>query len=198
MFLLQAISAFVLGAIVVITRRLSPAVAGAVFLGATAVALVSSVEWSLFGFEESFGVPFATERGVESAGVLVLVLASALAWRVRCHRGARALIVGHVATRLTNTSSTCSTCGGVRGASHTIRIGMTSPCQETRPDRSCGVILVDAVGGGWRRTGASKAPECPRNPIRSASLHVILCSRGRGTDERRLYQVAGRFLGRTG
>lgn len=90
LFLFQAIAAFVLGAVVLITRHPVPATIGALLLGSTAVGLVWSVEWGLFGFQDSFDAPLAMESlGVESAGAVVLILASVLAWRGRRRRDAR-------------------------------------------------------------------------------------------------------------
>lgn len=80
LFLAQAITAFVLGAVVLITRRALAAAAGAVFLASTIGGLVWSVEWGLFGFQDSFSAPFATQSlGVEAAGAVVLLVACALA-----------------------------------------------------------------------------------------------------------------------
>ncbi len=90
MFMVQAITAFVLGAIVVVTRHPVAAAAGALFLAATAMGLVWSVEWGLFGFQDSFSAPFAAESlGVESAGAVVLLLAGAVVWHARHARHAR-------------------------------------------------------------------------------------------------------------
>jgi hypothetical protein len=92
LFLLQSISAFVLGATVLVTRHPVPAAAGALFLASTIGGLVWSVELSLFGFRDSFSAPFATESlGVESAGIVVLALASAVSWRSRLRRRGRVL-----------------------------------------------------------------------------------------------------------
>lgn len=82
LFLFQAITAFVLGALVLLVRRVALAVVGALFLASTAAGLVWSAEWGLFGFRDSFAAPFASESlGVEAAGVAVLVLATVLARR---------------------------------------------------------------------------------------------------------------------
>lgn len=84
LFLFQAVVAFVAGATVVVTRRVEAAAAGALLLASTAMGLVWSVEWGLFGFQDRYGAPFATESlGVESAGVVVLVIACVLARRRR-------------------------------------------------------------------------------------------------------------------
>jgi hypothetical protein len=92
LFLFQAVAAFVLASIVLITRHSVSATVAALFLGSTAMGLVWSAEWGLFGFQDSFSAPLATESlGVESAGAVVLILASALAWRGRRRRVGRAL-----------------------------------------------------------------------------------------------------------
>jgi hypothetical protein len=91
LFLFQAVTAFVLGGLVLVTRRVVPAAAGALFLASTAAGLVWSVEWGLFGFKDSFGAPFASESlGVEAAGVVVLAIASAARrWQGRRRRDER-------------------------------------------------------------------------------------------------------------
>lgn len=92
LFLCQAITAFVLGAVVAITRHPVFAAAGALFLASTAMGLLWSVEWGLFGFQDSFSAPFATESlGVQSAGVVMLSFASTVVWWFRRRRGARLL-----------------------------------------------------------------------------------------------------------
>lgn len=84
LFLLQAITAFVLAALVLLYRGFVPAAVGAMFLASTIVGLVWSVEWGLFGFQDSFDAPFATQSlGVESAGAVVLLIACLLARRPR-------------------------------------------------------------------------------------------------------------------
>lgn len=88
LFLLQAITAFVLAAAVLASRRLLVAAAGALFLASTAIGLVWSVEWGLFGFQDSFQAPFAAESlGVEAAGTVVLLLACLLDRRTRRRPG---------------------------------------------------------------------------------------------------------------
>ncbi|MGH8987258.1 MAG: hypothetical protein ACRDXC_01495 [Acidimicrobiales bacterium] len=83
LFLFQAVTAFVLGAAVVVTRHPLAAAIGALFLVSTAIGLVWSAEWGLFGFQDSFGAPFAAESlGVEWGGAVALILAGYLGWRV--------------------------------------------------------------------------------------------------------------------
>lgn len=82
LFLFQAVSGFAMAAVVLSTRRLWPALAGAVLLASTAGGLVFSVEWGLFGFRDSFGAPFAAESlGVEVAGAATLAIAALLRHR---------------------------------------------------------------------------------------------------------------------
>lgn len=84
LFLFQAITAFVVGPAVAVTRRVLAAGAGMLLLASTEIGLVWSVERGLFGFQDRYGAPFATESlGVESAGVVVLVVACVLARRRR-------------------------------------------------------------------------------------------------------------------
>ncbi len=91
LFLFQAVSAFVLAASVLLTRRPVVAAAGALFLAATAIGLVWSVEWGLFDFQDSFGAPFATQSlGVETAGAVALAVAGAVIWRFGHRPGGRA------------------------------------------------------------------------------------------------------------
>ena len=93
LFLAQAVTAFVLGASVVLVRHPVLAAGGALFLASTAIGLVWSAEWGLFGFQDSFGAPFATESlGVESGGAVALLLAGAVLWRVGRRRGAWASV----------------------------------------------------------------------------------------------------------
>jgi hypothetical protein len=61
------------------TRRLLPALTGALFLAATIGGFVWSTEWGLFGFQDSFGANFATlALAVETAGTVVLAAAAVL------------------------------------------------------------------------------------------------------------------------
>lgn len=88
LFLLQTIAGFSLAAVVALTRRLLPALAGAAFLLSTLGGLIWSVEWGLFGFQDSFNAPFAgLALAVEIIGVVVLLGASVL--RIKSVRRSR-------------------------------------------------------------------------------------------------------------
>lgn len=88
MFLLQAVTGLALAVAVAVRRRLVPALAGLGFLSATIGGLVWSVEWGLFGFQDSLQAPLAVESlVVEGAGIVVLAAACVL--RMAYGRGHR-------------------------------------------------------------------------------------------------------------
>jgi hypothetical protein len=82
LFLVQGIAAVVIGLLVVISRRLGAVLVGAGLLVVSVVALVIDVEVGMFGFKDSWAVPYAkTTLYEEVAGaVLLLVAAGVLAW----------------------------------------------------------------------------------------------------------------------
>ena len=82
LFLVQGIAAIVIGLLVVISRRLGAVLVGAGLLVVSVVALVIDVEVGMFGFKDSWAVPYAkTTLYEEIAGaVLLLVAAGVLAW----------------------------------------------------------------------------------------------------------------------
>ncbi len=82
LFLLQGIVGILLGALVVATRRLFAVLLAAGFLVVSVAALVIDVEVGMFGFQDSWQVPYATSTLYwEIAGaVLLLIVAGALAW----------------------------------------------------------------------------------------------------------------------
>ena len=82
LFLLQGIVGILLGVLVVVTRRLYAVLLAAGFLVVSAVALVIDVEVGMFGFQDSWSVPYATSTLYwEIVGaVLLLIAAGALAW----------------------------------------------------------------------------------------------------------------------
>ena len=87
LFLAQVVSGFVLAGVILVTRRLFAALAGAVFLVSTIGGLVISVEFGLFGFQDSFSAPFGTlSLVVEAVGAAVLLGAAALRWILVTHR----------------------------------------------------------------------------------------------------------------
>ena len=82
LFLLQGIVGILLGVLLVVTRRLFAVLLAAGFLVVSAVALVIDVEVGMFGFQDSWSVPYATSTLYwEIVGaVLLLIAAGALAW----------------------------------------------------------------------------------------------------------------------
>jgi hypothetical protein len=79
LFLIQGIGSIVVGIAVVIGRRLVLIAAGAVALAATAVGLLISVNFGLFGIRESLAVPYAKTSLVEEfVGAAVLLAAAAI------------------------------------------------------------------------------------------------------------------------
>jgi len=82
LFLMQAVGGFAVALVVLVSRRLLPALAGVAMLASTIGGLVWSVEWGLFGFKDSFEAPFVGESlTVEAAGIAVLCAASVLRLR---------------------------------------------------------------------------------------------------------------------
>jgi hypothetical protein len=82
LFLLQGIVGILLGVLVVATRRLFAVLLAAGFLVVSVAALVIDVEVGMFGFQDSWQVPYATSTLYwEIVGaVLLLIVAGALAW----------------------------------------------------------------------------------------------------------------------
>jgi hypothetical protein len=82
LFLLQGIVGILLGVLVVVARRLYAVLLAAGFLVVSAVALIIDVEVGMFGFQDSWSVPYATSTLYwEIVGaVLLLIAAGALAW----------------------------------------------------------------------------------------------------------------------
>ena len=64
LFLLQGIVGILLGVLVVVTRRLFAVLLAAGFLVVSAAALVIDVEVGMFGFQDSWSVPYATEHAL--------------------------------------------------------------------------------------------------------------------------------------
>jgi hypothetical protein len=94
LFLLQAISGYVLALAVVVLRRPVVALAGAGFLLATMVGFVLSVNGGLFGFQEQWSAPFAMAAFVDEAvgsALLLAVLVRSSAGRPGSTRLRRAL-----------------------------------------------------------------------------------------------------------
>jgi hypothetical protein len=82
LFLIQGIVAVVVGLLIVITRRVGALLVGAGMLVVSAVALVIDVEVGMFGFKDSWSVPYAKTTLYEEivGAVLLLVAAGVLAW----------------------------------------------------------------------------------------------------------------------
>jgi hypothetical protein len=82
LFLLQGIVGILLGVLVVATRRLFAVLLAAGFLVVSVAALVIDVEVGMFGFQDSWSVPYATSTLYwEIVGaVLLLIAAAAVAW----------------------------------------------------------------------------------------------------------------------
>jgi hypothetical protein len=79
LFLIQGIAVVVLAIPLVIWRSLLLQVAGAVALVATATGLLISINWGLFGMQESLSVPYVVlSLYVEFAGAAALLLGAAL------------------------------------------------------------------------------------------------------------------------
>ena len=82
LFLLQGIVGILLGVLLIATRRLFAVLLAAGFLVVSAVALVIDVEVGMFGFQDSWSVPYATSTLYwEIVGAaLLLIVAGAVAW----------------------------------------------------------------------------------------------------------------------
>lgn len=82
LFLVQGIVAIIIGLLVIISRRLGAVVVGAGLLVVSVAALIIDVEVGMFGFKDSWSVPYVTSTLYEEivGAVLLLVAAGALAW----------------------------------------------------------------------------------------------------------------------
>jgi hypothetical protein len=87
LFLLQAIAGFVVAAAVAASRHYLMAAAAALFVAGTIAGLVISVEVGLFGFQDSFGAPYATSSLIVEGLAVVVLGSAALAGRRRGRRG---------------------------------------------------------------------------------------------------------------
>jgi hypothetical protein len=88
LFLVQGIAAILIGLLVIITRRLGALLVGAGLLVVSVVALIIDVEVGMFGFKDSWAVPYAKTTLYEEivGAVLLLVAAGVLAWSGRAGR----------------------------------------------------------------------------------------------------------------
>jgi hypothetical protein len=83
LFLAQVVGGFTLAGVILATRRLFAALAGAVFLISTIGGLAISVWFGLFGFKDNFSAPLGTlSLTVEALGTVVLFAAATLRWMV--------------------------------------------------------------------------------------------------------------------
>jgi low affinity Fe/Cu permease len=82
LFLAQGIAAVVIALAVIISRRVGALLVGAGLLIVSVAALVIDVEVGMFGFKDSWSVPYATATLYEeiAGAVLLLVAACVLAW----------------------------------------------------------------------------------------------------------------------
>jgi hypothetical protein len=79
LFLVQGIAAILIGLLVVVSRRVGALLAGAGLLIVSVAALVIDVEVGLFGFKDSWVVPYATTTlYVEIVGAALLLAAAAV------------------------------------------------------------------------------------------------------------------------
>lgn len=88
LFLIQGIAAIVIGLLVIGSRRLGAVLVGAGLLVVSVAALVIDVEVGMFGFKDSWAVPYAKTTLYEEilGAVLLLVAAGLLAWSGRAGR----------------------------------------------------------------------------------------------------------------
>ncbi|HEX4288785.1 MAG TPA: hypothetical protein VH021_07715 [Trebonia sp.] len=82
LFLVQGIAAILIGLLVIISRQLYAVLLGAGLMVVSVAALVIDVEVGMFGFQDSWSVPYATSTLYwEIVGAVVLLIAAGLlAW----------------------------------------------------------------------------------------------------------------------
>jgi hypothetical protein len=77
LFLVQAISGVAIGLAMAVSRRLLFVLAGIGLLAGTAIGLVITVQHGLFGFQETWGAPYAkSSLAEEIIGAVVLLVAA--------------------------------------------------------------------------------------------------------------------------
>jgi hypothetical protein len=88
LFLAQGIVAIVIGLLIVISRRVGALLLGAGMLVVSVAALVIDVEVGMFGFKDSWSVPYAKTTLYEEivGAVLLLAAACVLAWSGKAGR----------------------------------------------------------------------------------------------------------------
>jgi hypothetical protein len=91
LFLLQGIVALVIGVLVIAARRFFAVLLGAGLMVVSVAALVIDVEVGMFGFQDSWQVPYATSTLYEEivGAVLLLIAAGVLAWPTVARRSWR-------------------------------------------------------------------------------------------------------------
>jgi hypothetical protein len=91
LFLLQGIVAILIGVLVIAARRLFAVLLGAGLMVVSVAALVIDVEVGMFGFQDSWQVPYATSTLYEEivGAVVLLIAAGALAWPSLAARSGR-------------------------------------------------------------------------------------------------------------
>jgi hypothetical protein len=82
LFLVQGVAAIVIGLMIIVSRRVGALLVGAGLLVVSVAALVIDVEVGMFGFKDSWAVPYATTTLYEEivGAVLLLAAACVLAW----------------------------------------------------------------------------------------------------------------------
>jgi hypothetical protein len=82
LFLVQGVAAIIIGLMIIVSRRVGALLVGAGLLVVSVAALVIDVEVGMFGFKDSWAVPYATSTLYEEivGAVLLLAAAGALAW----------------------------------------------------------------------------------------------------------------------
>jgi hypothetical protein len=82
LFLIQGIAAIIIGVLVIVSRRLGAVLLGAGMLVVCVAALVIDVEVGMFGFKDSWSVPYVKSTLYEEivGAVLLLVAAGAMLW----------------------------------------------------------------------------------------------------------------------
>ncbi len=88
LFLVQGIAAIIIGLLVIVSRRVGALLVGAGVLVVSVAALVIDVEVGMFGFKDSWSVPYAKTTLYEEivGAVLLLAAAGVLAWSGRAGR----------------------------------------------------------------------------------------------------------------
>jgi hypothetical protein len=91
LFLIQGIVAILIGLLILVTRRLYAVLLGLGLMVASVAALVIDVEVGMFGFQDSWSVPYATSTLYwEIVGAVVLLVAAvALVWPALADRSWR-------------------------------------------------------------------------------------------------------------